>query len=139
MSQVMGRIGTYTALLFGCTGEGEHLRHRSEPGEGARPTLAEVAAGIGLAVEIAYECEPGYGGLRLAVSHPALAEAWQVPLLPSYVATAVGRLGDLLREAVPDGAVDEARAAWERLREHARTRHDIQLPEGEVLYVCDYG
>jgi hypothetical protein len=139
VGQVMSRIGTYTALLFGCTGDGEHLRHRGEPGRGGRPTLAEVAAEIGLDVEISYECEPGYGGLRLAVSHPALAEAWQVPMLPSYVAAPLGQLGDRLREDVPGAAVEEAREAWERLRAHAEERHGLRLPEGEVLYVCDYG
>lgn len=130
-------LDLYSAVIFGYSVAGPDLQHQAAGG--GAPSLAQIGEEIDLRVELAYESEPSYAGLCLAVSDHRLAERLGVPQIPRYFAVPVDGLAALLKPHLPDETVERARRDWERLRAHARARHGRELPEGALLYVHDYG
>jgi hypothetical protein len=129
----MTKLSLYTALIYGCT----HGADFNPEADGKR--LADIGREIGVAVVTSYEAEPAYAGVALASSSPRLAREWDVPHLPAYFAVALDGLAALLGAQVGEPELLRAAAAWERLRRHALEKHGLELTEGNLLYVQEYG
>lgn len=84
----------------------------------------------------AYEAEPAYHGVVLAVSDGCLAINWKVPEIPDRKAVPLDDLEIFLRKLTAKRAA-KAISAWEDIRD-AASKADKTLPAGRLLYVSDW-
>lgn len=129
------KLSFYTALIYGCTTDADYQAQ----GAGDGPVFAEIGRELGVAIITAYEAEPAYIGVVLAVSSPRLAQEWGVPQLPLYFAAPLDELAAQIRAQVSKQALPRAKQAWARVRQHVGSNHDIELAAGGLLYIHEYG
>lgn len=85
--------------------------------------------------DVAYEAKPFYRGVVVAVSDRHIAARMRVPLFARYTMRINGLLDWVTDNAGP--TFDRAIAAWEDIREAGR-QNGAEVPEGELLLVCDW-
>jgi hypothetical protein len=87
-------------------------------------------------IRTAYECEPDYLGIVLAVSDGCLADMWHAAEISDRQAVLLESVAESLGAGLAE-RLEKARRIWAQLQETAKAAGKT-LPDGQLLYVSDY-
>ncbi|MBI9080243.1 MAG: hypothetical protein JEY79_17240 [Pseudodesulfovibrio sp.] len=128
--------GHYTMLAFGLTNE-------SLPDEALLSEDNDYMWGFeketGITVASAYECEPYFWAIPLAVNDGFLQNWWKLPDLPydELPCSVAPRTCKIIDKEMPSVDMEAVRAKWSQFQDFYR-KMGIEMPDGNLILIADW-